>query len=151
MKYPSVMAAVVAAVSLCTASTVLAQAKPQARVDFGELEYKSSCAVCHGPKGKGDGPYMKWLVKPPTDLTTLAKANGGVFPIQRLYGVIDGRGTTAIGPHGSREMPVWGARYSAEANSLYYHAEVPGPYDTEALVRARVLSLVEYLNRLQVR
>lgn len=151
MKQSFVGVAFVAAVSLCATSVAVAQAKPKARVDFGELEYRSSCAVCHGPKGKGDGPYKTWLVKPPTDLTTLAKANGGVFPIQRVYGIIDGRGTTDIGPHGSREMPLWGARFSAEATSLYSYAEVPGPYDTEALVRARVLALVEYMNRLQVK
>jgi mono/diheme cytochrome c family protein len=151
MKTPTITAGLVAAVFLSATSVALAQAKPQARVDFGELEYKSSCAACHGPKGKGDGPYMKWLIKPATDLTTLAKANKGVFPLQRVYEIIDGRGSTDIGPHGSREMPIWGARYSAEAIGYFAYAEVPGPFDSEALVRARILALAEYLNRLQVK
>ena len=134
---------------VCTTSVALAQAQPPVKLDVGAMEYRSSCAACHGPNGKGDGPAKPWLVKPPTDLTILAKANGGVFPVQRAYEIIDGRSMPATGPHGSREMPVWGTRYSAEASA--YFAEVPFPYDTEAFVRTRILALVEYINRLQVR
>ena len=128
-------------------SAALAQAKPRAKVDFGELEYKSSCAACHGLKGKGDGGYAFWLTKGPTDLTMLAKKNGGVFPLQRVYEVIDGRDSTStqMGPHGSREMPIWGARYSGEASS--YAMEL----DTEAFARSRILALVDYISRLQVK
>jgi mono/diheme cytochrome c family protein len=142
-------AALVGIAVVCTTSAALAQAKPPAKVDFGALEYKSSCAVCHGVKGKGDGEYQPWLTKSPTDLTTLAKRNGGVFPLQRVYELIDGR--QAAPAHGSRDMPIWGARYSAEASSYYYYAEVPGQYDSEALARTRILALVEYINRLQVK
>jgi mono/diheme cytochrome c family protein len=142
-------AALVGIAFVFTTSAALAQAKPQARVDFGELEYKASCAVCHGPKGKGEGPYKPYLSKNATDLTTLAKANGGVFPLQRVYEVIDGRET--VPAHGTRDMPIWGTRYLVEANSYYSYAEVPGPYNTEGLVRARILALVEYINRLQVK
>lgn len=149
MKRSFVGAALAAAVSVCMASTALAQAKPKARVDFGELEYRSSCAVCHGANGKGKGEFNPYLAKPATDLTTLAKANGGVFPLQRVYEVIDGRQT--IPSHGTRDMPIWGLRYSVEAGTQLQYAEVPGPFDTEALVRARILALVEYINRLQVR
>ena len=149
MKNSRLAAGLVAAVFLSATSVALAQAKPQARVDFGELEYRSSCAVCHGSKGKGDGPYKSYLSKSATDLTTLAKANGGVFPLQRVYEVIDGRQT--VPSHGTRDMPIWGLRYSVEVGSQLRHAEVPGPYDAEALVRARILALVEYINRLQVR
>lgn len=118
-------------------------------MDFGELEYRSSCAVCHGVNGKGEGPYKPYLTKNATDLTTLAKANKGVFPVQRVYEVIDGRQT--VPSHGTRDMPIWGTRYLVEASSYYRHAEAPGPYDTEAQVRARILALVEYVNRLQVK
>lgn len=136
---------------VCTTGIALAQAKPPAKLDVGAMEYKTSCATCHGPMGKGDGPYMTWLVKPASDLTTLAKANRGVFPVQRVYEIIDGRSMAATGPHGSREMPVWGARYSAEASYYFSYAEVPGPYDAEAVARSRILALVEYINRLQVK
>jgi mono/diheme cytochrome c family protein len=149
MKNATTTAALVGIALLWTTGAALAQAKPQAKVDFGATEYRSSCAICHGPKGKGDGPYMTWLLKPASDLTTLAKANGGVFPFQRVYEIIDGRTMAATGPHGSREMPIWGMRYSGEASA--YFAEVPGPYDTEAFARSRILMLVDYLNRLQVK
>lgn len=153
MRNVATAATLVGIAFVCTTGAALAQAKPRAKVDFGELEYKSSCAACHGLKGKGDGGYAFWLTKGPTDLTMLAKKNGGVFPLQRVYEVIDGRDSTStqMGPHGSRDMPVWGARYSAEASSYYYHAEVPGQYDSEALARTRILALVEYINRLQVK
>ena len=42
----------------------------------------------------------------PTDPTTLSRQNGGVFPFDRVYSVIDGR--QAVKGHGSRDMPVWG-------------------------------------------
>jgi hypothetical protein len=50
-----------------------------------------SCASCHGVDGKGNGPVAKTLKQPPADLTKLSENNKGVFPISRVYGVIDGR------------------------------------------------------------
>ena len=87
MQTPGIGATLLAAALIATSGTVLAQ---QRRVDQGKLEYESNCANCHGVKGKGDGPVSNLLSKKPTDLTTLAKTNGGVFPINRVYEVIDG-------------------------------------------------------------
>jgi hypothetical protein len=42
-------------------------------------------------------------------------------------------------------MPIWGKRYAV--NAAEYYVDVP--YDQEAFVRARVLLLVDYLNRVQ--
>ena len=67
--------------------TALAQA---AKSDFGRDEYEASCAVCHGTEGRGNGPYIEHLRKDPTDLTTLAKRNGGVLPVKRIYEMIEG-------------------------------------------------------------
>jgi mono/diheme cytochrome c family protein len=142
-------AARVGMVFLCTTSVALAQAKPQAPVDPGAQEYRSSCAACHGLDGKGDGPTKPALVRRPTDLTTLAKANGGVFPVQRVYEVIDGR--QAVTAHGTRDMPIWGTQYLAEADFQYRYTEGMGPHGREAFVRARVMALVDYLNRLQAK
>jgi len=80
------------------------------------------------------------------DLTVLAKNNNGVFPFDRVYQVIDGRKEQDILSHGSREMPVWGRAFSIK--SLPYFKEKP-PYDTEYIVRRRILALIEYLHRLQ--
>jgi hypothetical protein len=42
----------------------------------------------------------------PTDLTMLAKKNGGKFPTDRVRSYIEG--ATVAPAHGSRAMPVWG-------------------------------------------
>lgn len=147
MRNKTTMAALVAIALLSTTGAALAQAKPKAAVDVGEAEYKSSCAACHGVTGKGDGPMRSKLVTAPTDLTTLAKRNGGVLPVKRVTEIIDGR--QMLDSHGLREMPVWGFRYVAEAN--VYFTEVPFPYSTEAFVRTRITALIDHLNRLQVK
>ena len=72
----------------------------------GEVIYFRYCAACHGRSMKGDGPVASGLKKPPTDLTLLAKKNGGVFPYDKLAASIDGRSTTRV--HGTPDMPVWG-------------------------------------------
>ena len=115
------------------------------RIDIGKREYDANCAICHGLVGKGDGPYKTYLNKVPTDLTVLAKQNGGVFPMGRVYDVIDGRADVAA--HGPRDMPIWGRTYSVKAAEYYFDA----PYDSDAYVRARILALADYLNRLQVK
>lgn len=107
-------------------------------VDFGQRAFVASCASCHGVLGKGDGALREYLIKPPTDLTTLTGRNGGVFPAQRVRDTIDGRGNVDIGPHGVREMPVWGQVYRAE--------DTP-PYALNA--RVRMAALVDFLARIQ--
>lgn len=111
----------------------------------GQAEYMNSCAQCHGPAGKGDGPMVSFMTGSMPDITQLQKANGGVFPVARVYGVIDG--STAVGAHGSTEMPAWGQRYAKEAPELLGYFDGPG--DSEALTRARILALVEYVSTLQ--
>ena len=117
----------------------------QGKMDFGKREYDANCASCHGDKGKGDGPYKPYLTKSPPDLTTLAKANGGVFPYLRVYEVIDGR--KPVPGHGGRDMPIWGADYLEKGSKDYTDV----PYDPEAYVRTRITALIDYLNRLQAK
>lgn len=99
------------------------------QVDIGKQEFATSCAVCHGPGGKGDGRYEPVLQGPNLpDLTTISKRNGGVFPRKLIYEIVDGR--TSVLTHGTpREMPVWGYR----------------------LEPARIVALVDYLDRLQAK
>jgi len=120
-----------------------ALALAQGKVDLGQREYMSKCAACHGESAKGNGPFNELLKKSAADLTTLAKRNGGVFPVARVYEVIDGSGSS----HGSRDMPVFGTDYKLRAAEYYGDM----PYDPEVYVRGRILMLVEYLNRLQVK
>lgn len=129
----------------CTTVSCLAAAQGTAqRVDFGKREYDANCAVCHGMTGKGDGPVVELLTKSPPDLRLLAQKNGGVLPLPRLYDVIDGAGVPA---HGTRDMPIWGRDYKIRAAEYYFEA----PYDPEAYTRARILALLEYISRLQVK
>ncbi len=121
---------------------VIAAAQQQ-RTDVGRWEYDTHCAVCHGLKGKGDGPYAGSTRQPIANLTTLAKANNGVFPFLRVYESIDG--TRVVKAHGPRDMPIWGSDYSAIAAELYPDA----PYIPEGFIRARILALTEYVYRLQ--
>lgn len=136
--------AVASSITVALMSTAgLAQAQQKPKLDIGKAEYEARCAVCHGTDGKGKGAYTPYLKSPAPDLTALAKSNRGVFPLQRVYDVIEGAGPG----HGTRDMPVWGREFSVEAAE--YYGEVP--YDAQAIVRGRVLALAEYLNRLQAK
>lgn len=120
------------------------QAQTGARPDPGKREFETRCASCHGVTGKGNGPVTDLLRRSPPDLTQLARSNGGILPMERLYQSIMG---DAVAAHGSRDMPVWGMVYRTDAAG--YYGDVP--YDADAYVRARVLSLLEYIARMQAR
>ena len=140
MKRANWIGGILGVAAFCMSASAVAQAP---KYDWGKREYMSNCASCHGDKGKGNGPYTELLKKAPPDLTTLAKRNGGVFPINHVYQVIDGR--EVVSWHGPRDMPVWGADYIASAGEqtaeFYYSPEVTA--------RTRILLLVDYLYRIQ--
>lgn len=136
------------AAALMIGMTGIAQSQGKGKYDIGKREYESNCAVCHGYKGMGDGSYADLLKKPASNLAVLKKNNGGVFPFDRVYAVIDGR--EAVAGHGDRDMPVWGKDYSQQSvKAGEYYIDVP--YDMEMYVRSRILALIDYLNRLQVK
>jgi mono/diheme cytochrome c family protein len=116
--------------------------------DIGKREYVLSCAVCHGDSGKGDGPLVEFLKKPPTDLTIIQKNNKGVFPFARVYGVIDGRLPVLV--HGPRDMPVWGREYRQDAADLTRGFSIT-PEDAESYVRGRIIALIGYIYTLQAK
>ena len=119
-------------------------------IDAGKAEYQSDCAACHGIDGKGNGPVSKELKTRPTDLTVLAKKNNGVFPLNAVNKIIDGR--EPIGSHGTREMPIWGYRLVPPEHYILKDADdylyLP-PASPEAVVQGRILSIIDYLNRIQ--
>ncbi|MCY1379982.1 hypothetical protein D9M69_677530 [compost metagenome] len=51
--------------------------------------------------------------------------------------------------HGVRDMPIWGKEYLVEESQRLREAR--GSYDAPAVVRARILTLLEYISRIQVR
>lgn len=105
----------------------------------GELEYQTSCAVCHGVDARGQGIMARHLTMRPSNLRHLAQRSGGKFPFWEVYRVIEGRGV--VPGHGSREMPIWGDRFRADASADGKSAQ------TQAA--GRILSLVFYLEHIQ--
>ncbi|MBL8485566.1 MAG: cytochrome c [Rhodocyclaceae bacterium] len=150
MKFTSLGLLAAGAIALAVTGPAAASDR-KAKMDLGKREYMNSCAVCHGANGKVEGPEVaavEFLKTMPTDLSTLAKRNGGVLPVDRLYAVIDGR--QLVKGHGTRDMPIWGDRYNRETvKAAEYYMDMP--YDMEMYVRSRVLALVDYINRLQVK
>lgn len=126
--------------SLLRAAAILAvSAGVAAAEEIGEAEYMQTCAVCHGESGKGDGPLAELMTVTMPDLTRIAAASDGAFPLQEIIMVIDGR--TGIRGHGY-PMPIWGSRFEAEMSDT-------GPMASELAVRGRVLSLALYLESIQ--
>jgi mono/diheme cytochrome c family protein len=144
--YTAVVSTLVSSVVTILFAQVPASAQ---RIDFGRIEYESKCASCHGVPGKGDGPVASLLNRKVPDLTTLAKNNNGVLPVAALYEVIYNE--KEIPAHGSRDMPVWGREFRLEAGG-YDEKAFPlysERFNPEAYVHGRILSIIEYLNRLQ--
>ncbi len=108
-------------------------------VNTGHHIYVRHCAVCHGREADGNGPYAPMLVTAPPSLTTLSKANGGQFPFERAMETISGN--ELLPAHGTRDMPIWGQEFAAEAEILGMEART--------LVRARILELMAYLEHIQ--
>jgi mono/diheme cytochrome c family protein len=123
------------------AGTTIAQQDEEEFFDIGITEYELSCMSCHGVDGRGDGPDAQHLDVKPADLTQIKKANGGVFPADRVAMIIDGRAIVAR--HGARDMPVWGERYRRPI------PDANGAWDTERDARSRIEALVDYVGSLQ--
>jgi mono/diheme cytochrome c family protein len=136
----------IACASICLFFTLPSLLVTAAEKSIGQREYENKCIMCHGVTGKGDGWLTAYLKAPPSTLTQLKKNNGGVFPFDRVYEVIDGRKQVLL--HGPREMPVWGARYRVESGKEYdsYYGLA---YVDEGVVRARILALIDYISQLQ--
>lgn len=110
---------------------------------IGQEEFRSHCAACHGIGGLGDGPIGPLLKVQAPNLAMITQRNGGKFPFQRVYEIIDGR--NILTAHGSRDMPLWGDRYSKDAKPI-----TPDQMDiSQQLAQQRILSLVYYIGTLQ--
>ena len=142
---PKMVAAFTLVAVITTASAHAQQSVPSQAVDVGKYLYESHCAICHGSNGKGPDrePYWNLLSKNIPNLTTLSSRNGGVFPFARVYETVDGR--SEVQAHGPRDMPVWGKEFSTQSLELNPY------YNPEAFARAKILSLTEYIYRLQAK
>jgi len=141
------MSANKAMVTVIGAVLMLGFAGANASDETGKREYDNNCAVCHGMSGKGDGPYAGIIDTRMPDITMLQKANGGVFPYDRVYQMIDGR--LEVKAHGTRDMPIWGNEYNAKAAE--YYSDYIRQYNAEGFVRGKLLALINYIYSLQQR
>lgn len=104
----------------------------------GKGLFEAHCARCHGPQARGDGPDAHTLETPVPDLTRVAARNGGEFPAEKVYRIIDGQ--WEIPAHGSRPMPLWGYEFfGGEGDDESEHREASKKIDR----------LVAYLASLQ--
>ncbi len=146
MRTLSAAVAVFAAMCIGLPATGSAQEKSKP-IDIGKREFTANCAVCHGTSGKGNGPLAGMISQKVADLTVISKNNKGVFPFAQIYEVIDGR--YEVKGHGTRDMPIWGGAYNAEAPQWLGLDYSRG--DSEAFVRGRILALVGYIYTLQAK
>jgi mono/diheme cytochrome c family protein len=100
----------------------------------GSVSFDLYCASCHGRDGRGGGPTAAALKTRPADLTVLARANGNVFPRERVLAFIEGSARAAS--HGSPDMPVWGPTLRALDAS-------------DARVTVRLQNLVAFVESIQ--
>jgi mono/diheme cytochrome c family protein len=110
-------------------------------LEVGKKQYMKYCATCHGPSGNGaDGVASRLFTKPPTDLTQLAKNNGGKFPMMEVIGIV--KGDQPIAAHGTREMPVWGQILGKPLEDGMYGQDASD---------AQILTIGKYLESIQVK
>jgi mono/diheme cytochrome c family protein len=115
--------------------TVRKTTAPHTSAASGKEMFAAYCASCHGADGKGKGPAASALKTPPSDLTVIQKANGGKFPSDHVFEIINGRASTPA--HGSADMPVWGPIFR----------RLSGSHDAE--VQQRVSNLTDYIRSMQ--
>jgi hypothetical protein len=103
---------------------------------YGVDNFHGYCSPCHGRDGAGRGPVAAALKTAPSDLTTLARRNQGVFPRARVLEYITSGSAELIPAHGSSAMPVWGPTFRALDSS-------------DRSVALRIANVVEYLASIQ--
>lgn len=101
----------------------------------GRDNFDRHCASCHGPDGRGGGPVAAALKSRPSDLTSLARQNGGGFPRERVVSFVTGT-ARGVDAHGSTDMPVWGPIFR-------------GLDPSDVRVAQRIENVVAYVQSLQ--
>jgi mono/diheme cytochrome c family protein len=145
--------------SLCSGAVlvllVIAISLPQARagktqsiedqVKMGATDYQNFCAACHGKDARGNGPVAMELKIAPPSLRNVAARRNGVFDVNEIVKIIDGRDMPRA--HGTPEMPIWGSlfRFVAEASGIL-SSDIE---DTEKDAQKHILAVAKYLETIQ--
>jgi hypothetical protein len=61
------------------------------QVKMGAVDYESFCAACHGKDARGNGPVAMELKTAPPSLRNLAARRNGIFDVNEIVKIIDGR------------------------------------------------------------
>jgi mono/diheme cytochrome c family protein len=146
MKAMTLLGTLAVATGLCFAQEETAQ-KPVVKETAiqrtspisGKEMFTEYCAPCHGTDGKGAGPAASAMKAPPTDLTQLAKKQGGKFPANHIASVLKFGSGSAARAHGSADMPIWGPLFRSLDK---YH---------DTTVQQRIANLVDYIEALQAK
>lgn len=102
---------------------------------YGADLYQFYCSSCHGATAHGG--TARSTQQPASDLTALARQNGGVFPRERIRDSITfGPGASRHASHGRADMPVWGMVFR-------------GLDQNDTMTAIRIENLVNYLASLQ--
>ena len=115
---------------------LLSTAKVSAQT--GKIDYQNYCASCHGIDGGGGKEVDIQGIQGPA-LTHLSQKNGGTFPFQEVYEVVDGRKKAAAHER-LLSMPLWG---------VYFQPQGVSEGVSEAKVKSRITDLVSYIQSLQ--
>ena len=126
-----------------------------AAVSQGHHLYLKYCASCHGANGTGNGPVGTMLTPKASDLTQIAKHNGGKFPFYEVMETINGRAPTGQNEnaslpglpkaHGDAAMPVWGEIFSRDELSK------GTSLDLQLQATGKIMMITEYLQSIQAK
>lgn len=132
-----------------------ARGQQDAAVAQGKKLYTQYCASCHGVDGTGNGAAASTMSPKPSDLTQIAKRNGGKFPFYETMQVINGRSPVSQNAdtslpglpkaHGDAKMPVWGEVFSREELSK------GTSLDLQLQATGKIMLITEYLQSIQAK
>jgi nucleotide-binding universal stress UspA family protein/mono/diheme cytochrome c family protein len=138
VKAAGLMASILMGLLLMPGLVAPAVAQDFKQTTTGGEVFRTYCASCHGTAARGDGPLASAMIRKPSNLTEIAKRNGGQFPSELVFRTIDGR--QPVRGHGGPDMPVWGDVFTRSRDAG----------DAER-VKAVIESLVQYLGSIQLR
>jgi mono/diheme cytochrome c family protein len=120
---------------------LLALTARTAAAQSGKQDYEKYCTDCHGSGGRGNGPALQAIPMnpPPSDLTQLAKKNGGKFPFDEVVDIIDGRKN--IPSHERLQMPFLGTTLQKPGQEF-----TP---ESDAAVKKRIDAMARYVETFQ--
>jgi len=115
------------------------------QVKMGAVDFENFCAPCHGKDARGNGPVAMELKTAPPSLRKFAARRNGVFDVNEIVKIIDGRDMPRA--HGTPEMPIWGSlfRFVAELSGIL-QSDIE---DSEKDAQDHIQDIAKYLETIQ--